>query len=229
MCHICTNIHLWCASHVELFINVTEANMNVPQCTLYPIGHQWSAHVSMSKCLCYMWIFSKTSILNQNVCFQWAKTESKLCDSISFWPSRQWQKLLFYHHHPRQHHHEHHHEHHHHRHNLRGRARASWWRRSTSPSSSPVLFSSSPLLTLSSGPLWRRLVVMMVKVMVMKMMVELGYHHRHHHHLWRCIIVIVIMIQVICQSLTTPGQSDVFKQIDRQYLQPKIVEVSSPS
>ena len=76
---------------------------------------------------------------------------------------------------------------------------------------------------------------MMMKVVVMKMVVELGYH-RHHHHLWRCIIVIVIviltiiiMIQVICQSLTTPGQSDVFKQIDRQYLQPKIVEVSSPS
>ena len=39
-------------------------------------------------------------------------------------------------------------------------------------------------------------------------------------------------MQVVCQSLITPDQSDVFKQIDRQFLQPKITEVSkyeSPS
>ena len=43
------------------------------------------------------------------------------------------------------------------------------------------------------------------------------------------LVIIIIIIQVICQSLTTPGQSDVFQQIDRQYLQPKIMEVSSSS
>ena len=42
-------------------------------------------------------------------------------------------------------------------------------------------------------------------------------------------IITTIMIQVVCQSLTIPGQSDVFQQIDRQYLQPKIMEVSSLS
>jgi len=36
--------------------------------------------------------------------------------------------------------------------------------------------------------------------------------------------------KVVCQSLTTPDQSDVFKQIDRQFLQPKITEaLSGPS